>query len=521
MAAMEPDEVKGAPAIAGARALGEQRAGDQAAHRRRGPPLAVLVAASVLLAVASLALPSDPGYDPWSWLVWGREVAGLELSTSEGPAWKPLPVLVTTALAGVSEAHAPEAWLVVARAAAILATALAFVLGRRLAGGSRAAGALAALGLLLVPGWIANAAAGLSEGALVALVLLAIVYGLEGRLRPAFALAVLAALLRVEVWPFLAVLGATWARRDRAALGPVAVAAFAVPALWFGPELIGSGELLRSAGRALIPNPGAPALAAQPALATLGAAVRLAPPIALAGVGAIAAVAAVRATARGPTRDALVLAAAGGAWTLLVAAMSELGFSGEARYALPGVALVTVAGMAGPFALRSVRSEDDTGLARPARSEGGAIVAGRPLAAAMTTALAATALLRGEVLRVELDRVAHGAALAADLERAVALAGGAPSLLRCGPPYVGPYRGPMLAWSLGVHKAQIGFEPTMPGVAFRSRLGRGGPVAPARPPGGTVLAWRTARWRVEASCGPGAGDGPTRSAASASGIRLP
>ena len=505
MAAMGPGGVKGGSAVAGARAPRPRapRARDRAGGRRRGPPLAVLAAASVLLAVASLALPSAPGYDPWSWLVWGREVAGLELSTSEGPAWKPLPVLVTTVLAGVSEAHAPEAWLVVARGAAILATALAFMLGRRLAGGSRPAGALAALGLLLVPGWIANAAAGLSEGALVALVLLAILYGLEGRLGPAFALALLAGLLRVEVWPFLAVLGASWARRDRAALGPVLLAGLAVPALWFGPELIGSGELLRSAGRALIPNPGAPAEAARPALATLGAAVRLAPPIALAGVGAIAAVAAVRETARGPTRDALLLAAAGAAWTLLVAAMSEIGFSGEARYALPGVALVTVAGMAGPFVLGSMRGENDAARARPARSEGGAIAPGRAVTAAMASALAATALLRVEALRVEVDRVVYGAALAADLERAVTLAGGPSRLLRCGPPYVGPYRGPMLAWALGVHKAQIGFEPTVPGVAFRSRLGRGGPIAPARPPGRAVLAWRTERWRVEASCAPG------------------
>ena len=160
---------------------------------------APLVAASVLLALASLALPSAPGYDPWSWLVWGRELAGLDLSTSEGPAWKPLPVLFIAPLAAVSEELAPEGWLVVARAGAILATALAFVVARRLAGGSRAAGIAAALGLLLVPGWIENAAVGNSEGLLVALILLAVERGLDGRLQAAFALGVLAALLRVEV----------------------------------------------------------------------------------------------------------------------------------------------------------------------------------------------------------------------------------------------------------------------------------------------------------------------------------
>ncbi|CAA9508678.1 MAG: hypothetical protein AVDCRST_MAG45-1760, partial [uncultured Solirubrobacterales bacterium] len=353
MAAVEPGRVKGGTAPEAVPTLTSSAVGRDT-DRRRGPPLVALATASALLAAASLALPSAPGYDPWSWLVWGREVADLDLSTSEGPAWKPLPVLVTTALAAMSEAHAPEAWLVIARTGAILATALAFGLGRRLAGGSRTAGALAALALLLVPGWIENAAVGLSEGALVALILLAVGYGLDGRLRPAFALGVLAALLRVEVWPFLAVLGVGWIRRDRAALGPAVLAGLAVPGLWFGPELLGSGELLRSAGRALVPNPGAPALAAHPALATLGAAVWLAPPIALAGVGVLAAVAAGRTRVREAVRDAVLVAAGGVAWTLLVAAMSQLGFSGEARYALPGVALVTVAGMAGPFALGAV-----------------------------------------------------------------------------------------------------------------------------------------------------------------------
>lgn len=460
--------------------------------RRRAPPFVALVAASVLLALASLALPSAPGYDPWSWLVWGRELAGLDLSTSAGPAWKPLPELFTAPLAALSEELAPEGWLVVARAGAILATALAFALARRLAGGSRAAGIAAGVGLLLVPGWIENAAVGNSEGLLVALVLLAVERALDGRLWAAFALGVLAALLRVEVWPFLAVLGAAWVRRDRAALRPVLLAAVGVAALWFGPELLGSGEPLRSAGRARVPNPGAPALAAHPALATLTTAIRLPPALALAGVGALLGIAAVRASARAPARDALVVAGGGAAWILLVAAMSELGFSGEARYLLPAAALLTVAGMAGPFGLLS---------ALATRREGVRRVGGAALAATLALGLAVTALVRGDALRADLERVAYGAALAADLERAVARAGGAPSLVRCGPPYVGPYRGPMLAWALGVHKAEVGFEATRPGVAFRSRLGPESPLAPAGAGGRHELSPRTGLWRIEAVCG--------------------
>ena len=456
---------------------------------RAGPQLAALVVVAALLALASLALPSEPGYDPWSWLVWGREVAGLELSTSEGPAWKPLPVMVTAALSLLGNELAPEGWLVVARAGAILATLLAFGLARRLAGGSWAAGVAAATGLLLVPGWVEGAAVGTSEGLLVAFVLLAAGHALDGRLGPAFAFGLAAALLRVEAWPFLAVLGVLWARRDRRALAPVLLAAAAVVGLWFVPEVLGSGEALRSAGRARVPNPGAPALDSRPALATLALAARIPPVVALAGVVAVVAAFLARPAIRRHAREALLVATGGVAWILLVAAMSEAGFSGEARYLLPGAALLVVAGMAAPFALVSSLA------AAPARS------ARRAVAGGLAMALAVTALGRGEELRAGLDRVGYGAALAKDLEHAVARAGGARALLRCGPPYVGPYRGPMLAWTLGVHKAQVGFVPRRPGVAFRSRLGSDSALAPGGPPGGPGFARRTARWRIEGVCG--------------------
>jgi len=447
------------------------------------------VAAAVVLALTSLALPSAPGYDPWSWLVWGREVAAFDLSTSEGPAWKPLPVMVTTVLAVLGEELAPAGWLVVARAGAILATLLAFVLARRLAGGSRAAGLAAAFGLLLVPGWVEGAAVGMGEGLLVAFLLLAAVRALDGQPGAAFALGFVAALLRVETWPFLAALGALWVRRDRGALGPVALAAAGLAVLWFVPELLGSGDALRSADRARVPNPGAPALASHPALATVATTLRLAPAVALGGVVALAVAAPLRSAARGCGREALVVAGAGGAWVLLVAAMSEAGFSGEARYLLPGAALLTIVGAAAPFTLASALP------APPGRAARGALAAG----VALTLAL--TAIGRSDELRAGFERVAYGAALAADLDRAVARAGGARSLVRCGPPYVGPYRGPMLAWALGLHKARIGFEPSRPGVAFRSRLGPDSTIAPAAPAGGSRPSARTALWRIEGVCG--------------------
>ncbi|CAA9473011.1 MAG: hypothetical protein AVDCRST_MAG69-230, partial [uncultured Solirubrobacteraceae bacterium] len=53
------------------------------------------VAISVAAVVSAISLPlvaPAPSYDPWAWLLWGREIGELRLSTAEGPAFKPLPV---------------------------------------------------------------------------------------------------------------------------------------------------------------------------------------------------------------------------------------------------------------------------------------------------------------------------------------------------------------------------------------------------------------------------------------------
>src|ERR671915_1122881 len=109
--------------------------------------MARLIGACLALASLSLLLPSEPGYAPWAWLVWGRELAHLELDTSGGPSWKPLPVALLTVAAPLGELSV-SLWMVVARAGALLALAMAFRLAGRLAGGPRprrlVAGAVAA-----------------------------------------------------------------------------------------------------------------------------------------------------------------------------------------------------------------------------------------------------------------------------------------------------------------------------------------------------------------------------------------
>ena len=77
-------------------------------RRRHGPhhPLAMprVIAGCLALAALSLLLPSEPSYDPWAWIVWGREIAFLELDTTGGPSWKPLPVAVHAGLRALRQA---------------------------------------------------------------------------------------------------------------------------------------------------------------------------------------------------------------------------------------------------------------------------------------------------------------------------------------------------------------------------------------------------------------------------------
>ena len=119
--------------------------------------MAKLIAACAALAGLSLLLPSEASYDQWAWLVWGREALALELDTTGGPSWKPLPVAFTAVVApldALGSAVPPALWMVVARAGALLALVFAFRLARRLTGPGLpgiAAGAVAALALALTP----------------------------------------------------------------------------------------------------------------------------------------------------------------------------------------------------------------------------------------------------------------------------------------------------------------------------------------------------------------------------------
>lgn len=457
----------------------------------------LLIAACLAAAGASCALaPPAPDYDPWAWLIWGRELGGLELSTQEGPAFKPLPVGLSALLAPLGQA-APTAWVVVARAAALLAAALAFLVGRRVAD-SAIGGAGAAVGMLATGGFLAESASGNAEGLVLALGLGAWLLALQGRPRAAIACGVACALVRVEVWPF-ALAAAVWAWRRRPQDRPLLVGcAAAVPALWLGPEVLSSGELLRSAGRARVAEPGQPGLAELPAWESLRRGIGLISP--LVAPGLVVLVAARRAAPEG-----MALGLTGLGWLAVVASMAQLGFSGEERYALPGAALMALAGGAGVGLgasraqgwLRGRRDATRTGRAAAARAL--ATRTAMPAAYALLVAALITGIDRPSSVRGE---QVWRASLAGHLERAVRLAGGPGTVLDCGRPYVGRFRGTLLAYRLGVPKRRVGFSPQAPGVVFRSRLQPRHALRPEHPQGFRTLA-EAGHWQVVIHCGRG------------------
>src|SRR5215218_1311389 len=81
-----------------------------------GGPVLPAVLACLAVAALTLLLPSTPTYDPWAWIMWGREIVHLDLVTTGGPSWKPLPILFTTPFSLLGDHTAAYLWLVIARA---------------------------------------------------------------------------------------------------------------------------------------------------------------------------------------------------------------------------------------------------------------------------------------------------------------------------------------------------------------------------------------------------------------------
>lgn len=411
---------------------------------REGSRVVLLASAALGAGVLSLLWSSIPQFDPSGWLLWSRALIGSsgEFTTLAYPSWKPLPALVGVPLV-LSGSLAPALWLVIVRAATVALGVTVFRLGRRW--GGVAAGVFGVGGLVFVPDLLHTAGSGLIEPVVAALVIGAVERHIVGRPPHALALLVLAALARPEAWALLAIYALWLARSESRLRLRVALACAAVPVLWFGGDLIGSGDALH--GSALARMAGIAARAHDPARevpATLGFALQSVPWPWLAAA-TLAAVLRWRAN----RRVAAALAGVTLAWVAVTVFEATQGYGAEARFLIPAGALLSVLAAVG---LGSVTARMRGSWRRVAT--GGALA----------VAFAAGVLSHGAGVVRQVARVdAYGSA-AGQLDRAVAAVGGPRALRGCPVTTQHPYQA-RLAWDLGRTTKAVS-SPTPGGLAF-------------------------------------------------------
>jgi hypothetical protein len=508
-----------------------------------------LGAVALAVAAISLLIPSTPSYDPWSWLVWGREILHLSLHTPGGPTWKPLPVIFTTVFSLFGSAQ-PDLWLIVARAGAFVAVVMTFKLAARFtwwlrgelsdqpAGLDRAAswappalaGLIAILGLTLSGNLLSDSALGYSEGLMTAATLIALERHVDGHRHQAFALGFVAALDRPEIWLFWGPYGLWLMWKDPSSRRLVAGLAVLTLVLWFVPQKIGGGSLTSGVARAQHPRSNSAAFASCPFCTELAddawplvlLRIKIAALLVL-GAGLLVLGRAWRGRRSFGLHDAReraifylgLCAAFGFGWWILVAVETQAGFSGNQRYLVLGAAFIEIAGGAA-FGWAAYE------LARLARRH---LAAARDrLAPYMRTGISALAcaavfLIVPNWLGPNLNNVGRThrsllfqATLRKDMSALIQRNGGVKALLNCGAGHimVEGFQVPMAAWYFKVRTIDIQDQPNVnakqvavppkpwPNVIFQDR-DTGNPAQPLLPLVATIQAWERegAHYRFE------------------------
>ncbi|MGZ4229353.1 MAG: hypothetical protein ACXVTC_24380 [Solirubrobacteraceae bacterium] len=458
-------EIVPAHALPGGDLAGSQTGSTGVSGRRARLPGSVLAISVVFAAALEIGLRMTPSYDPFGWLVWGRQTVHLALDPAGAPSWKPLPWLLTTPLALVGGA-APTLWLIVACAAGLWALWLAYRLGHRLAG--PVGGAVAVGGIVLCRNWLTYMLTGNVEPATAALALGAVESHLLGRRRLAFVLLALAALMRPECGFVLVVYGAWLWRSDRGARALEAAFAVALPLLWFVPPYLAIGAHFGSHDPVFVSGEGT----RDPLTVVHRAGAIVIWPVAIAALVGLA-----LAVRRQPAERGLAIAIAAGSagWVATTALMAAAGFPGLERFMMPAAAGGCVLAGAGVgWAATAVR-----GVIRPARWPLG--LAALLLAATPTVwyaqlrARSAVSSIRDEQARSTLER---------SLQTAIAAAGGRRRLLACGLPSADVGFQSALGWDLHTAVGQVLFRPkrdvnlpdpvVLLATRQQARLGEGG-----------------------------------------------
>jgi hypothetical protein len=468
-----------------------------------------LIVGTLTVGALSLLIPSTPSYDPWSWLVWSRQIIHGHLTiTSGGTSWKPLPMIFTIPFAVFGNV-APDLWLVVARAGALAAVIMVFRLAYRLTlrvGGlfgevdgtldrlatiapAILAGLIgaAALALSASGGFVSSNALGYSEGFAAALLLISIDRHIDGKPRQAFVVGFLVALDRPEIWLFWAPYGLWLFWKDPGARVLVAVLAVITPIVWFLPVYLGCGSFSCSVSRATHPRSNSLAFASNPFVAELK---RAAWPTMLLRIKVVAALLVIAVTGilwqtyrrsglaglrteRSQARLTAALLGLGGlAWFVVIAIMTQAGFSGNNRYLVLGSALVDTCGAIGygwaarELAVLAARRR------RANHAASGRTHVGPLLQWAAVVLCAAIFLGLPDWVGTNMISIprTHGslvyqARLREGMNELVERSGGADKVLGCGTVMTEGFQVPMVAWILGVPTPRIWAPPTLSGGA--------------------------------------------------------
>jgi hypothetical protein len=413
----------------------------------------VIAAAALFVAVAGF----KPSYDPYGWLVWGRQTLHWNLNTDGAPSWKPLTFLFTLPYALFGHA-AVTLWTVTSVVGTLAGGVFAARIAFRLTGECPArpwapwvAGAFAGVGLLGIITYAHLTLIANSDQLNVALGLAAIDMHLSRRHGWAFAALVLAALGRPETWPFAGLYGA-WIFGKFPSMRLVAVVGLAlIPAFWFSIPAITSKSWLKPGDLALNQmtvihgNKVIGVIQRWRGLYEL--------PMQIAAVLGVA-WAIVRRDA-----ETLGLAAAAVLWVVIEIAFAYHGWSAVPRYLIEPAGVMIV--IAGAFVGRLLA--DTSSLSLPLRW------AGPVLVLILLATLVPAASNRESVWHDGIDDARQDAKVLDRLADVVARVGGGSAIIACGQPVAKVQYQSQLAWAVGLNVGATGYNP-------RRSIARGTPI---------------------------------------------
>ncbi|MGI8903732.1 MAG: hypothetical protein ACR2IP_08785 [Solirubrobacteraceae bacterium] len=413
---------------------------------RAYPAVSIAVGLLVISTLIVIWARTRPGFDPYGWLVWGRQTLTGSLDTNAAPSWKPLSYLFTVPYALVGH-YQMWLWMITSAAVSLSGVVFAGRIAYRLTGARperRYAAVLAAvfagLALLGLRDYSHYVLSAQSDPMIVALCLGAIDAHLSGHPRWAFALGAVAGLGRPEVWVFLG-LYAIWAWRAIPSMRWMLAGGVALMlVLWFGIPALTSRSFFVAGTNALhsgrAPHGNKVLITIDRFLDLHETALEL------------AALVSVAIAIWRRDRAILMLAAGILVWIAIEIAFALRGYPSLGRYMWePAAAMIVLAAVAvGRL------------LADPPHPSPAAGWIGIALVVVVVVSMLPAAASRARTERHDLSAQRARTAQLGRLAGIIARRGGAARLRTCGEPLTRLEYQTVLAWQLGVNVSRVGFK---------------------------------------------------------------